>query len=403
MDFIRKIKSAILYITHAPSRLQEFKKSCLNFSLKHRSFGLDVHNRWNSTYMMLKAIEGYETVILDALIDSDYELDMIDFDNCKVFTKFLGVFYTATKKLSGVYYSTTCIALNQLYNIAVAFKQCKDNRLYGRVIKLMEEKYLKYWEEIPPLFILGSVMDLRKKIIGTVVLIEGIANAFDREPLDSFASVHQMLLKLFNYYSSTHGSNVQTTMAQSQSDFDELDPSERLLSTFSTTASSGTSNTNSIYELVRYLELDVTVFLGSKELGSNFDILQFWNTHGNSFPILQIMARDLLTPPASTCAQRIGMTLGREDKSLMMNMRKSSQGSMVKFSLEGDSTFLTWISQSHESIQILFGLLISYAWNVQLCKAIFWMYIYQMFSLALQGFIQSGEMAYFGCIELVLC
>ncbi|XP_026405747.1 uncharacterized protein LOC113301215 isoform X2 [Papaver somniferum] len=133
-----------------------------------------------------------------------------------------------------------------------------------------------------------------------------------------------------------------------------------------------------------------------------------------------IMARDLLTPPASTvasesCFSLSGRILSKKRSRLAPDIldalvcskdwndarkrrqefndeyEEVSQGSMVKLSPEGDSTFLTWISQSHESLQILFVLLISYAWNVQLCKAIFWMqlvckaifwmYIYQMFSL----------------------
>ncbi|MCL7052159.1 hypothetical protein MKW94_018081 [Papaver nudicaule] len=302
LDFIRKIRNAVLYITRSPTRLQYFKKSCTTFALKPRSFVLDTETRWNSTYMMLKSVEGYETVILDVLNDSDFELDMIDFENCKVFTNFLGVFYTATKKLSGVYYPTTCIVLNQLYNIAAAFKECRDSRLYGRVVKLMEEKYLRYWEEMPPLFLLGSIMDPWKKIVGTVALLEGIAELFGIPCLDNFFYVNEMLLKLFNHYRSTYGSNVQTTVV-AQSNFAEQDPSERLLSTTSSTTDlGGTSNTSFISELVRYLELDISVFFGNSALGRQFDIMQFWSTHGSSFPVLQIMARDLLTPPVSTVA-----------------------------------------------------------------------------------------------------
>ncbi|KAI3901087.1 hypothetical protein MKW92_042387 [Papaver armeniacum] len=111
-----------------------------------------------------------------------------------------------------------------------------------------------------------------------------------------------MILRLFNYYSSKYGTCVRAAFVE-QPNFDEQDSSERLLSATSTTVlGSSSSNNSSISELVKYLELDVAVLLAGKERGSNFDILQFWNTHGSSFPILQIMARDLLTPPASTVA-----------------------------------------------------------------------------------------------------
>ncbi|KAI3882463.1 hypothetical protein MKX03_025241 [Papaver bracteatum] len=107
-----------------------------------------------------------------------------------------------------------------------------------------------------------------------------------------------MVLRLFNHYSSKYGTCVRDAIVE-QPNFDEKDASERLLTS---TTVLGSSNNNLISELVKYLELDVAVLLAGKERGINFDILQFWNTHGSSFPILQIMARDLLTPPASTVA-----------------------------------------------------------------------------------------------------
>ncbi|KAI3891766.1 hypothetical protein MKX03_020904 [Papaver bracteatum] len=110
-----------------------------------------------------------------------------------------------------------------------------------------------------------------------------------------------MVLRLFNHYSSKYGTCVRAAIVE-QPNFDEQDASERLLTSTTILGSSSSSNNNLISELVKYLELDVAVLLAGKERGINFDILQFWNTHGSSFPILQIMARDLLTPPASTVA-----------------------------------------------------------------------------------------------------
>ncbi|KAI3869227.1 hypothetical protein MKX03_021453 [Papaver bracteatum] len=113
-----------------------------------------------------------------------------------------------------------------------------------------------------------------------------------------------MVLRLFNHYSSKYGTCIRAAIVE-QPNFDEQDALERLLTSTTVLGSSSSSNNNNlISELVKYLELDVAVLLAGKERGINFDILQFWNTHGSSFPILQIMARDLLTPLASTVATK---------------------------------------------------------------------------------------------------
>ncbi|KAI3952959.1 hypothetical protein MKX01_028651 [Papaver californicum] len=106
-----------------------------------------------------------------------------------------------------------------------------------------------------------------------------------------------MVLKLFNHYCNKYRTYVRAAVVE-QPNVDEQDSSERLLSATSTTVLG--SSSNSISELVKYLELNVAVLLADMKKGSNFDILHFWNTHGSSFPVMQIMAHDLLTPPAST-------------------------------------------------------------------------------------------------------
>ncbi|KAK1260451.1 hypothetical protein QJS04_geneDACA013374 [Acorus gramineus] len=44
-----------------------------------------------------------------------------------------------------------------------------------------------------------------------------------------------------------------------------------------------------------------SISLLGKEM-ENFDLLQWWKAHEVTFPVLSIMARDLLTPPVSTVA-----------------------------------------------------------------------------------------------------
>ena len=50
-------------------------------------------------------------------------------------------------------------------------------------------------------------------------------------------------------------------------------------------------------------------FLTSKEIDS-FDILSWWKLHQRNFPVLSIMARNLLTPSASTVVSESAFSAG---------------------------------------------------------------------------------------------
>ncbi|RZC84197.1 hypothetical protein C5167_046986 [Papaver somniferum] len=58
LDFIRRIRDAIKYITTGSSRVQKYSEICTSNGLNPRKLMLDCGTRWNSTYLMLKACEG---------------------------------------------------------------------------------------------------------------------------------------------------------------------------------------------------------------------------------------------------------------------------------------------------------------------------------------------------------
>ncbi|KAK1272218.1 hypothetical protein QJS04_geneDACA020942 [Acorus gramineus] len=187
------IRLALKFITCTPSRVQAFGDFCATRNIPPRKFPLDMHVRWNSTYIMLQS--------------------PIDWQISKVFVQFLSIFYDASIACSGVYYPTSNLILRQLFNISCAFKEYRDYSILQQSIILMEQKFKKYFEDIPMLFCLAAVMDITIKLDTVKTIISRIS--------------------------------------------DEME---------------------------------------------NFDLLQWWKAHEVTFPVLSIMARDLLTPPVSTVA-----------------------------------------------------------------------------------------------------
>jgi hypothetical protein len=63
-NFLDNICAAIRFITSAPQMVTKFVEYCIANSIKPRKFDLDMKIRWNSTYLMLKKLDGYEKLLL---------------------------------------------------------------------------------------------------------------------------------------------------------------------------------------------------------------------------------------------------------------------------------------------------------------------------------------------------
>ena len=243
---------------------------------------------------MLKFCKNYRDVIT-AFVNakySDCSLTPADWNIAFEYMHFLKVFYAATCACSGVYYPTSSIVLNNLYNISLKIYEyrCKTN--FVDAIKVMEIKFKKYFEDMPKIFILAACMDPRIKLEGVVLLLDGIANNLDIT-LPSITDVTLLLKSIYASYESKFSSPTSNVAnLASSSSTTSNDPSWSLLSSRGRSVVSRT-------ELSMYLETD---FLTSVDTVDNFNILLWWNNNAPKFPIISIMARDLLTPPASSVA-----------------------------------------------------------------------------------------------------
>ncbi|GAY53194.1 hypothetical protein CUMW_147530 [Citrus unshiu] len=268
--YLEKIKAAILYI-RAPSRRQQFLETMKIFGLKRRKFNLDMKVRWNSTYLMLLSCQNYSEAISsfynERMNDEDYHITDYDWN----------VFYDATLACSTVYEPTSCRVLMHLYNISYTFKTFRENIMFKNICDTMEEKFQKYWKDIPHLFIFAAVLDPTIKEVGAKLLVEGISENLQTRLDTIMSSMHE----LFNFYRNKFGSS----------------------STYSNVQQASTSYKNPAHLLL-------LKDLATPSQLQNFDILEFWMGKTFFFLILSIMARDLLTPPASTVASESAFSTG---------------------------------------------------------------------------------------------
>lgn len=109
------------------------------------------------------------------------------------------------------------------------------------------------------------------------------------------SSIHE----LFYFYQNKFGSsNIYSNVQQASTS--HKNPAHLLLLKAKGVASSIDTNHN---ELQRYCSANLEDLATPSQL-QNFDILEFWIGKTSFFPILSIMACDLLTPSASTVAPK---------------------------------------------------------------------------------------------------
>ena len=188
--YLNNICAAIRFITSTPQMISRFAEYCKAQDMRPRKFGLDMKIRWNSTYHMLKSLEGYEELITVFVNANAKDLDLIltdvDWFITRQFREFLMTFYAATHVLSGVYYPTTCLVIDYIWLMAESFSKFRSDNLLNTIVAPMEVKFLKYFEQISHVYCFATIFDPRKKLDGLQIALEGIGDALDMDLSDAF-------------------------------------------------------------------------------------------------------------------------------------------------------------------------------------------------------------------------
>ena len=92
---------------------------------------------------MIESCKKYSGIVTQFIKVNYHILNLTsnDWDKAFKFYGFLEVFYNATNKLFGVYYSTSCLMLMELLNMAHAFHHYKHkNDIFIEICQDMEKK-----------------------------------------------------------------------------------------------------------------------------------------------------------------------------------------------------------------------------------------------------------------------
>ncbi|XP_062011140.1 zinc finger BED domain-containing protein RICESLEEPER 2-like [Rosa rugosa] len=308
------VRDAIGYVCSSDSRIQEFNQLCKSQGLKPKKFKKDMPIRWNSTYHMLNSCRSY-TNALSVFYNDKFDDNLLTEDMwnlCFKFLDFLKVFYDATCNCSDVYYPTSPIALNDLYAISLTFEKYRfESGLFEKICEVMERKYKKYWEEVPYTFCFGAIMDPRIKLTGLELILKEIEKNLSITMPLTITNIQKNINDTYKLYEKKYAAaSVQGSQAPHR-------PSPSGSNAFSSQAVFGllaskakqTGVVSSCNEFFQYLDTDFTEFMTEEEK-QKLDILGWWKAHSRNFPVLSIMARDVLTTPVSTVVSESAFSAG---------------------------------------------------------------------------------------------
>ena len=332
--YIEIFRTAISYLNASNKRIAEFKDYCLLKGVRPRKFGLDMDVRWNSTYLMLKHLIPYKNVF-SVFINGNIGYAALNGEHWYVAEKvceFLELFYESTVALSGVYYPTSPLVLHHIIEIATHFHECRGDSKLETVIGPMRMKFEKYWKKIPMLYSFAFILDPRAKLRGLHMALDLLAKSTSYNYNLYANEVKHELFKLYNKYENKFAAARPARTAHPSGLTGKRKQAWGKI--FGGPGGSGTSGPSSNIPIAGTCEL--TAYLDSDNVvayDDSFDILNWWHDHKLTYPVLSIMAKDIMSVPVSTtssesCFSQSGRIL--EDRRRRLNPETVEQLIIIK-------------------------------------------------------------------------
>ncbi|GJW43789.1 zinc finger BED domain-containing protein RICESLEEPER 2-like protein [Tanacetum coccineum] len=221
----------------------------------------DVLTRWNSTYhMFLSGLKQKSTLMyFHDLLASKNRCHQFSAENWVIIeglTQLLEVFNNATKVLSGVYYPTSPLVLQQIVFMTTKLTEYEfEGGIFATMVKPMKEKLKKYFERMPPIITCAAALNPCFNVHGVEFLIESISTDLE-------------------FFDDSYATKAKKWFTDSFEDFVTM--------------------------------LQATEF-------ETFDVLGFWKAKETMFPVLSRMAMDILCVQATSVASESAFSTNHLD------------------------------------------------------------------------------------------
>jgi hypothetical protein len=330
-DSVKRVRSAVKYMKSSPSRFEKFKECVEREKVPFKGLlCLDVVTRWNSTFKMLDGAEKFQGAFQLVEEEDDHYGPTLfdekngqkglgpptfdDWDNVRVLTKFLKLFYDVTMRISGSLYVTSNMYVQEVGGIQSHLQAyCEsDDYVLRTMAEKMKTKYDKYWGELDKVNLIlyvAVILDPRTKLDSLDFWFKEVLNA--EKSTNLIRTLKLYLHKLYDHYKHIDGgsSQVQHGSESSQASLATTDASQsanlslHFMNRFHNYLTSKNDEVSKT-EIERYLTEAV------EKPNPDFDILNWWKVNSTKFPILALLARDVLAIPITTVASESAFSTG---------------------------------------------------------------------------------------------
>lgn len=235
--------------------------------------------------------------------------------------KFLKSFYDSTLAFS----SSIKITSNGCYNEICKIQSSVENMSYSQDVDLREmasamtAKFAKYWEgteKINKLLIVAGILDPRRKMVFTEYSFELIYGRGNTKCKEMSKLVMDLLGRIFKVYSDRYNTlNLQDSAARDGENVTESSQEckdmedDNFDDPFSKFMVAKRTTSEVVNELDKYLK-DELYEPVENDLGLPFNLLEWWKTNSSKYPIMSLMAREVLAIPVSSVASECAFSTG---------------------------------------------------------------------------------------------
>lgn len=306
-EVTQKIRASVKYVKSSQVTQGKFNEISQEVGINsEKNLLFDCPIRWNSTYLMLETaleyrgafslLQEHDPDYISALTDTEWEWASSVTGYLKLFLEITNVFSANKFPTANMYFPEVCDVHIQL----IEWCKSPDKFLSSMAVK-MKAKFDKYWSKCSLALAVAAILDPRFKM----KLVEYYySQIYGSTALDRIKEVSDGIKELFNAYSicSTlvdQGSALPGSSLPSTSN----DTRDRLRG-FDKFLHETSQSQNAISDLDKYLEEPVF------PRNCDFNILNWWKVHMPRYPILSMMARDVLGTPMSTVAPESAFNIG---------------------------------------------------------------------------------------------
>jgi len=267
---------------------------------------MENNTRWNSMYDMLNVVIQYKPVITSFWNGKNPDDQLLDFhwDNMQMYTALLQVFLDSTNAFSYVYKPTSPYVLANIIPIAELFKTYRGIDSHENFLPDMEEKFLKYWTDIPLIFVFTMILDPRWKFDGAIEVVK-LYHTLMLLPFNQDTNVQHVRLSFFNVYNHYDSRFGVTTRNSTRAGgggggSGRISALLGLVNKFRTDTPQ-TNTTSDMAEYHMYINYDYMISFSDDERDA-LDLLVWWKEQRRQLPVMSAMARDCLSVQASSVA-----------------------------------------------------------------------------------------------------